>query len=200
MIFNSIFKKKPFVLLYHGITNFLHEDPIDQFLYRNLIPEDNFIKHMKYLNSIFFLEDLSEINDFNQVRENTIFIQFDDGYKNNLKCIDIINDIFKKNNCTIFIPSSYLAYDQLTIDTVKLSLIMLKGDFKDDRINFSGKNYSMNSVEDKLNSYQIIRYKLKRSNTKNRIESYKYIFSQKINSTIEELLDLESDFKLLNIK
>ena len=203
MFFKSIFKKresKPFVLLYHGMIKKGFKDPLNQFLYRNMISENNFVKQMKYLNTTFFLEDLSKINNFKQIEKNRIFIQFDDGYKNNIKSIDIINDIFKKNNCTIFIPSRFLESDQLSIDTVKLGLVMLKSNFKDNRLIFSDIIYDMKSVEERLKNYQIIRYKLKRMKTKNRIESYKYIFSQKINSTIEELLDLESDFKLLNMK
>jgi peptidoglycan/xylan/chitin deacetylase (PgdA/CDA1 family) len=197
-LWQSLFIKKHsagiVILTYHGIIdNFTHPR-----LQRNFHTEKQFSKHLDilkkrkfyFLNAselIFYIENPKEIGN-----KKLVCITFDDGYQNNLKAIEILNE--NKVPAIFFITTSCIDSD-ISIWTVNLSLLILEGDL--DKINFNNITYSLSNNEDKSVAFGMIRNHLKNVDAEKRRLLFDEIEGQFPDNELQFLMQKHSYFKML---
>ena len=182
------------VLNYHGII----EKNTAGHLERNFHLLKSFKKHVNLFHKKYNIISLQELyynlsNDYKM--KNSVLITFDDGYQNNILAKEVIDSINHKIPFTIFITSNIINSDTESIWTVNLSLLLLKG--KISHIEFLSVNYSLGTEDEKMLTFNTIRYALKKMPTTERKTQFQLILNQFQPDSLQELLYDYPQFKLL---
>lgn len=182
------------ILTYHGLVDTISNPRLQRNFHTIKQFEDHiiFLLKKKYI-FINASELVHYIHNPNEIKnKKLICITFDDGYKNNLKAIEILNKY--KLSGTFFISSAAINTNT-SIWTVNLSLFILEGN--SDEIMFDNKTYSLKNYEERLNTFTIIRSHLKTCNAIQRKKHYDELVAQFKENELERLLDNHQYFKML---
>ena len=182
------------ILTYHGLVDAITNPRLQ----RNFHTIKQFEDHITFLlqkkhNFINASELVFYINNPNEIKnKKLVCITFDDGYKNNLKAIEILNKY--KLSGTFFVSSAAINTNT-SIWTVNLSLLVLEGNL--DEIMFDNKTYSLKNYEERLNAFTIIRSHLKNCNAIQRKKRYDELMAQFAENELERLINNHQYFKML---
>ncbi len=183
------------ILTYHGIVN----DIIDVKLQRNFHKIKEFEaqisflkrKKFKFLNAtefVYYIENPDKVK-----KQRMVFVTFDDGYKNNLKAIEVLKKY--QVSATFFISTACIGSD-ISIWTVNLSLLLLKG--KLTSLKFQEIDYSLLTSDLRLQVFNKIRNILKKVNSELRNKLYESILRQYPRNELQNLISANNYFEMLN--
>lgn len=104
-----LFKNEPTILFFHGVTPRI----IDREVQDIHLEENQFIKMIKKLQKKYIFLSMNEIEEYRKtnykIPKNSLILQFDDGYENNLKVVYPILSYFKIP-FTIFITTNNVEF------------------------------------------------------------------------------------------
>ena len=152
------FSNRIIVFTYHGIHNRKIRNSIESKLFRNSLSEIDFISQLKILKG--FIKNEKEISFKSRdllLNEFNIFLTFDDGYKNNFRAAEISHSILGTAPFTVFLITNLIGKINCSVWTVEIALLILCAEFLQNRIEFKDEKYLLNSYEDRLNCFYLIR-------------------------------------------
>ena len=191
---NPLSKKLPGlrVYTYHGVIGINKLSHLE----RNFHTIAEFRQHIDFFRkkNVISLNDLSEIvNSGKKIEKDLVLITFDDGYANNLVAAEILK---KYELPATFFVSTYYIGAQESIWTVNLSLLLLRGEAK--IIEFDNERFSLETIEDRIKNFRIIRNSIKVKDRQDRFEACENITNQFRSGEIQRLLELYPYFKMMN--
>lgn len=196
-VFEQLFRnQKKFdftVLTYHGLISSFREKKLE----RNFHTEKDFLDHLNLLRKnrtkVFSLSEAFHLGHFDSLPQNAVCITFDDGYKNNLKALEILTDF--NYPATIFLSTAYIN-SPISIWTVNLSLLILKGNLKS--LHYQEKNFNLTTEENRLEAFSLIRNHLKFQNGDDRKALFNSIIKQFPENELLFLMEQFPQFKILS--
>ncbi len=185
-------KSRILVLNYHGLV----EQITNERLQRNFHTIPQFKKHIEILKKekfIFLNADQFVFYHQNLIKKKRlVFLIFDDGYKNNLKAIEIL----KTQNipCTFFLSTQSIDTKH-SIWTVNLSLLLLEGNLNE--IIYKKKYYSIKNSFEKSSFFNLVRNELKFCSLEHRTKVICDFINQYPENELERLFEKHNYFKML---
>lgn len=162
--FLNLSKKKPLVVLYHGVTDKKDEVGINNYRKKHVYLED-FIKQIRWLKKHFKIVPLYYIEELalkkKELEEPLCSITFDDGYKNNYtNAFPVLKE--EKVGATVFLTTSFIENKlALWTDVLEESINRHKEPEIVLKINGEEKLFKTDSKESRIRSDMYIRNYLK---------------------------------------
>ncbi len=180
------------ILTYHGIV----ESYKDSFLERNFVTYHTFVQQVNYLQKHFNVISIDEMLEHKREFKKEVVITFDDGYFNNLIAAEILDK--KKIPYSIFLTTSCLGSENESIWPVNLSLLLLKGCLTE--IILFEQNWKLDSLENRIRSFNLIRSKLKEEPTPIKQQHMEFLITQFPIGELDRLMYVYPSFKMLSEK
>lgn len=180
------------ILTYHGIVDTITHPRLE----RNFHTTSIFIEHLKQLKrnnfKIITPDQLLDLkNPENEIK--TVMLSFDDGYLNNYKAMEILNDF---NFPGVFFVSTASIGSDHSIWTVNVELLLLEGNLN--TLYFNNKNYNNETIKERQHNFQIIRNEFKQMPANKRKIEYENFLQQFPDYTLNELIAKFPSFKMFN--
>lgn len=190
------------VFTYHGLHTRQPGSRIDQRLFRNSISEHSFLNQLEKLRSSVVAKVIgsqSRLIFKTLFRNHEIVLTFDDGYANSFRAAEMFFDKFGKAPLTVFLTTGLVGSSR-SIWTVEVALLLLKARFSGPTIEFDGDGFAIGSEEERLETFNLVRYKLKKMPARKRQSNCRLIFDQALPGELELLMSEYPEFRLLNLE
>lgn len=190
------------VFTYHGLHTRQPGSRIDQRLFRNSISEHSFLNQLEKLRSSVVAKVIgsqSRLIFKTLFRNHEIVLTFDDGYANSFRAAEMFFDKFGEAPLTVFLTTGLVGSSR-SIWTVEVALLLLKARFSGPTIEFDGDGFAIGSEEERLETFNLVRYKLKKMPARKRQSNCRLIFDQALPGELELLMSEYPEFRLLNLE
>jgi peptidoglycan/xylan/chitin deacetylase (PgdA/CDA1 family) len=199
-----ILSQRNVVFTYHGLHHRKLSNPIETKLFRNSIPENEYLKQLKTLKQLVKIRRQNAV-ELNLIRRDVFFnkiiflMTFDDGYRNNVKAAEIFLDLFKIAPITIFLTTNLVGVENRSIWTANISLLILCGEFVNNKLFFNETVFLLNDSHERLECFDTVRNQLKKLPAQKRQFQYDLILSQTLPGELERLMFEYPEFRMLKL-
>jgi peptidoglycan/xylan/chitin deacetylase (PgdA/CDA1 family) len=183
------------VLTYHGLI----EKRSSPRLQRNFHTVDEFVTQIRAIKKsrakVFTPQEFEteDVSNFMQKHKKAFLLTFDDGYRNNIKAMEILEDFGFRAAYFVTTDSIDSAY---SIWTVNLSLLMLEGNLT--TVDFEGRKYAIGTIEARNAAFNLIRAELKSVDGKQREDMFSNLMIQFPEGDLKELMAKHPYFVMLS--
>ncbi len=198
-----IFSERHIAFTYHGVHTRPFTNSTEVKLFRNSIPEAALRNQLSTLKGLSIKKDGVDGNitlsrKYFFFEDFSISITFDDGYRNNFRAAEIFYEFFGVAPFNVFLTTN-LVGSKRSIWTVELALTILQAQFLVRRIEFSGEFFNVACPQERLETFNSIRYRVKEMNAENRKFHCDSIQEQTLPGELERLLFEYPEFQMLNL-